>query len=401
MTAPSAVPAALDAGLTVVVPTYNRHAHLSRLLGHYSQTAPSLALLVLDSSAPDVVESNEALIHRLGGRIRHVTFPSTLPVAAKLFQGLGLVETPYCAFCADDDLVFPDGLAKALSYLRAHPECVCADGIYLNFYPVGHQIQVRLEYGSEGIDPAHPLARVFRLFQRYESLFYGVFRTPDLRDIFEGVSAIPSLHYQELFQATSALLIGKSHRLPVFYAGRHHCEPAEPARDKWQTYYWFAENRAEFLMHYARYRDALAAFYRKRGQEPRVDATQVEQALDLAHATFFGVNCPPSYFFGVLQPLWPGDAYRDMQKEVGDISDQLKTASRRRWENLVDGATKVMQRVVRPWHPASSVVKLNSEVRQLGGIAWSCVLPAELRWLAGNAQFRRAYMELCSYLNKN
>lgn len=141
-------------------------------------------------------------------------------------------------------------LRRARDYLHEHAECVCVDGIYLNFLRLESDLHVKIEYASEGIEPNHPCARVFRLFQRYESLFYGVFRTPDLLHIFSGVSRIPTLHYQELFQATAALLIGKSHRLDKIYAGRQHCDPAEPSRDKWQTYYWFAENRVELLDHY-------------------------------------------------------------------------------------------------------------------------------------------------------
>jgi glycosyltransferase domain-containing protein len=390
----------MEGELTLLVPTFNRHGHLRRLLGYYSSRLPGVKVLVLDSSEEAVRDANHRLVAELGGPFLHRRFPGDLPVAKKLLLGLGEVDTPYCAFCADDDLVFPEGLERALAFLRENPEFVCADGIYLNFHPVGHQVQVKLEYGSEGIDPSHPCARVFRLFQRYESLFYGVFRTADLREIFGGVCNVPSLHYQELFQAAAALLIGKSHRLPVFYAGRQHGEAAEPSRDKWQTYYWFAENRVEFLQHYAAYRRELAAFYRRRGQAPLLDEADFEQAMDLAHATFFGVGCPPKYFFGVLQRLWPDDPFRDME-DSGDISDQLKGTLRRRWEGFVDGAARVLEKAVRPAHPRSSVVRLNSEVKALGGTAWSCTLPAELRWLSGNPEFRGAYKELCAYLNTN
>ena len=385
--------------LTITIPTYNRPAHLRRLLTYYQQVKLQTRFLVLDSSDEDTVAANEALVAACGERFRHVVFPSSLPVATKLFQGLTLVETSYCFFCADDDLVFPDALAHALEFLANHLDYVCTDGIYLNFHPLNGVINFQVEYGSSGIEADHPGARVFRLFQSYESMFYAVFRTHDLQDIFSFVKDIPSLHYQELFQASGALLKGKSHRLPEFYAARQHCDPAEPARDKWQTFYWFADDNVEFLSHYRAYREDLWRFYESFGAEPRMDRLAFNNAMDMAHVTFFSKNCPPVYFHSRLQQYWPTDAFKDVDNH-GSVYDDLRHDGRLTWEKWLYGLMEWIEEAVAGYAPHIAQRSFNKEARLLAkeGLGWKCDLSPDLWWMASTPKFRAAFLEVCKYL---
>lgn len=387
------------ASATLVVPTYNRPDHLKRLLTYYQQVGLQTRFLVLDSSNEDTVTANAALVVSCGERFRHVVYPSSLPVASKLFQGLSLVETPYCAFCADDDLIFPDALAHALDFLVSHADYVCTDGIYLNFYPSKGEINFQVEYGSRGIEAEHPGARIFQLFQSYESMFYAVFRTPDLRDVFSAVKDIPSLHYQELFQAAGALLKGKSHRLPEFYAARQHCEAAEPTRDKWQTFYWFADDNVEFLSHYLAYRDELWRFYEKFGAEPRMAKKDFNNAMDMAHVTFFSKNCPPKYFYSRLQQFWPADAFKDV-KDSDSVYSDLRHEGRLTWERRLHDLMTWIERTVTDYVPHIAQRSLDREVALLAkeGLGWGCKLPPDLWWMASVPKFRTAFVELCKYL---
>jgi glycosyltransferase domain-containing protein len=389
--------ARLDA-LTITIPTYNRRHHLKRLLSYYQQLKQPARFLVLDSSDSVTAAANAELTSSCGEQFRHVAFPSSLPVPTKLFQGLALVETPYCALCADDDLVFPDGLAHALDFLQNHADYVCADGIYLNFFPSNGEIKFQVEYGGHGIEAAHPGARVFRLFQRYESMFYAVFRTNDIRDIFSHVRVIPSLHYQELFQAAGALLKGKSHRLPEFYAARQHCDPAEPTRNNWQTFYWFADNSAEFMTHYRAYRDELWRFYEKFGAEPRMESKAFGDAMDMAHAMFFSAGCPPKYFHARMQQQWPTDSYVDI-KDMDKVLDDLKSESRRYLGRWLGRVASVLDNQVSNYVLPFALRRLNQAARALSPEnPWRCDLPDDIAWLASSPGFRKAFLELCRYL---
>ncbi|MFO1321960.1 MAG: TIGR00180 family glycosyltransferase [Burkholderiales bacterium] len=400
MEANSAVRAGLDE-LTVVIPTYNRTEHLARLLSYYASQDAPISFLVLDSGAPESVVSNRQRVEASGARFRHVVFPSSVPVATKLAEGLKLVATPYCAFCADDDLVFVEGLSAALGYLRSHPDHVCADGIYLNYrLRPGNDVQLQIEYASHGIEAAHPAARVFRLFQRYESLFYGVFRTTDLATLFAGVCRIPTLHYQELFQATAALLLGKSHRLPVFYAARQHGDPADPTRDKWQTYYWYADDRAEFFDHYCAYRNELWQFYRTHTPAPHLPEEAFVKSMDFSHTMFFGLGCPPAYLYSVLKDHWPDDTFENLQRQQNDIFQAFKPPARRWWEGRVKALTEWLQEKTAAVDRATGVNSLNREIHRRSRTPWNCwILLPELQWLSNVAEFRGAYTQLCDYLD--
>ncbi|MGH8743316.1 MAG: TIGR00180 family glycosyltransferase, partial [Burkholderiales bacterium] len=210
-------------GHTLVIPTYNRPALLKRLVRYYCERAPWMNLLVLDSSRTEIAEENAKVLSICGESVRHVVFPGTIPVAAKLSQGLAFVQTPYASFCGDDDLVFPEELQRAVAFLQNHSDYVCAHGLYLNFRQVNHDIHLMSEYAGPGNEATHPGARIFRLLQKYESLFYGVFRTTDLSDIFSAAASVPSYHYQELFQSVAALIMGKVKRFPTIYAARQSC----------------------------------------------------------------------------------------------------------------------------------------------------------------------------------
>ena len=384
--------------LTLVVPTYNRPEYLQRLLEYYASFDVPLQILVLDSSRDEIRVANQVLIADLGPYFRHVSYRGDIPVATKLMQGLGLVKTAYCSFCADDDLVFIDGLLAAKDFLGKNSDYACVDGVYLIYWVVDNQVNAKIEYASNGIDADHPGARIFRLFQSYESLFYGVFRTPELARIFAGVSRIPSLHFQELYQATSALLLGKSHRLPLFYAARQHCEPAEPQRDKWQTYYWFAENREEFLQHYVAYREELWSFYQANVPDYVLSHDDFNKAIDLSHMVFFASGCPPQYFFAELQSLWPQEVFKST-RAGGSVRDQLKSADRIQWENRVELLIERLRARVRRYYSEARIDELNREVQAETKTAWRLALHENLEWLASVPEFSRAYLQLCRYLD--
>jgi glycosyltransferase domain-containing protein len=383
-------------GHTLVIPTFNRPALLHRLVRYYTAREPTMSILVLDSSRPDIAERNATALSAHGAGVRHITVPVTTPMATKIAQGLALVETPHVSCCADDDVVFTSGLREAMEFLRGQPGYVSAHGLYLNFRVAGHDVHVTREYAGPGNEAGHPGARIFRLLQRYESLFYGVFRTAELRDIFSVVHTLPTLHYQELFQSVGALIKGKVHRFPRIYAARQSGEAAEPTRDRWQTYYWFADDPAEILEHYRAYREAVAAFYERHAGDGQLDGDAVVRVLDLAHAVYFAAQCPPEYFHSRLQAYWPGDRYVDPERI--DMFERLRgRTAAPRWtpERVLGGALKVL----RTARAGPAVTRLDARVRRDSGHPWRCRLPAPIRWLAGNPDFRHAYEELCRYLD--
>lgn len=387
--------------LTLVIPTFNRPGHLSRLLSYYAGKNPEFSILVLDSSEPEIQSANSELLRRFAGKAQHMGFPGTIRPSQKLAEGLQHVGTPYAALCADDDIVFPEALGHALDFLGSHPDYVCCDGIYLNFGASKGEINLSVEYGSRSIEAEHPGARVFRLFQRYESLFYAVYRTPDMRDLFSFIKDIPSYHFQELFQAAGTVLKGKTHRLAEFYAARQDCVTAEPTREKWQTFYWFADNNLEFLQHYQGYRDELWRFYDKFSAEPRMQRPTFNSVMDTAHVTFFSTNYPPHYFHSRLQQHWPTEAFKDMRGQDRVYND-LFLERQLTWEpRLIELVARVID-AVRLLLPRLGKRSLAKEAARMAedSLGWRCNLDPGLWWMASVPRFRNAFLELCRYLGE-
>lgn len=405
---------------TLVVPTHNRPALIRRLVRYYRLHARDLNLLVLDSSRPEVSAENANALSSCGDSLCHVIFPTTEPFVSKLINGLDLVQTRYLSFCGDDDLVFPAELARAISFLESHRDYVAAHGLYLGFREDGSNLYVTREYSGPGNEAEHPGARIFQLLQRYESLFFAVFRTPDLKDVLCVLPAFQITLYQELFQAVAALIKGKVRRFARIYAARQTCPPADPTRDKWQTQHWFADNPAEVIENYRPYCEEVWKFYEKHALPPKLDKYAFIKTLDLAHSVYFSSGCPPEYFYSVLQHQWPRDRYQrigplDVLGEANrlltlkrlmlpggsaesDLFEQLRMPQTLpRW--MTSGAVGGLRFMWQSALSAPRILALNKRVAKVSPGAWKCCLPLTLRWLAGVPHFRETYLELCRYLD--
>lgn len=403
---------------TLVIPTYNRPALLRRLVRYYVERARCIKLLVLDSSKPDMAVENAKALSNFGESVRHVPFPESIGPASKLSSGLALVQTPYASLCADDDLVFPHGLLEAIAFLENHPDYVAAHGLCLNFRQDGRNVHIAREPAGLSNEATHPGARIFHLLQKYESLYYAVFRAADLRTIFGALKPLPTLVFQELFQSVAAAIKGKIRRFPDFHAVRQSGPPAHPERDKWQTQYWFARDPVEVIEHYGAYRDEVWKFYEAHGQAPRMEKAAFYRTLDLAHAVYLSAGCPPEYFYSLLQANWPGDPYskvgrlemvRDADvptllnaKNSGgaantDLLDWLRTPA-------VVASWPVARALAALWYFAYSIpghLRLNYEVRRACRVPWKCHLSKRILWLAAVPEFRESFLELCSYLDQS
>lgn len=396
---------------TLIIPTFNRPEFLERLVVYYAKRVPELPLLVLDSSHPEIADRNAATLAGLGANLRRMTYPSTMPMIQKLAQGLQSVETPTVSFCADDDLVFPEGLRAAIRFLGEHADFVSAHGLYLNFREDGRTVHLAFEYSGPGNDAAHPLARVYALMARYESLFYGLFRTADLRDIVHGAAVLPTLHYQELYQSVAALIKGKVHRLPLIYAARQSCSPADPERDKWQTHYWFADDPRQFVGEYQTYIEHVGEFYRTHAKEAELTQSDFFKIMDVVHAAYFAKEFDPEYYWSQMARHWPDDRSKftltkatwretDSRHLTGILLKDLPwTASARlvlalrRWlPTAADTGSDALGLVHRAWSQ-----RLGRREREQDG--WKYRLPIELHWLPATPQFQAAWGELRGFLN--
>jgi len=394
---------------TIVIPTYNRPDLLQQLVRFYQNEASHMALLVLDSSAFDMARLNQERLAVCGSSVVYRHYASSTPMAKKLAQGLGEVTTPTVSFCADDDVVFPHAVDQSIRFLNQASDFVCSHGLYINFSLQTDQVHVFREYGGESNLAHHAGARIFRLCQNYESLFYAVFRTQNLQQIFAVVRNIPSLHFQELFQSVAALMLGKVNRFADFYAARRSGPEAEPGREKWQTYYWFADDTKDMLQHYGDYRQLAFAFYQQSGATPLLSEEAFMRAFDLAHTVYFARNCPPAYFHDRLQDLWPEDPFikkpADLFEELRKQRPSIIPLKMREWFAEIQRVTGNIQSLpaIKHWRERA-LTQMNREIAQNYQSGrhqhpWNCHLPPDLLWLAQTRPFKKSFNELCRYLD--
>jgi glycosyltransferase domain-containing protein len=390
---------------TLVIPTFNRSELLNRAIEYYGRSAQHMPILVLDSSSAEVAGRNGKQLSAKHANLRHKTFETSIPMAQKICHGLEFVDTPTVSLCADDDLVLPTMLETASEFLAKSPEYVCAHGLYLNFTVNGSAVTLTKEYCGPSIEDTNGAERVFSLMQNYESLFYAVYRTSHLKNIFDGVSRQKTLHYQELFQSVASLFIGKTKRFPSIYAARQSCDPAEPERDKWQTYYWFADNADDFIAQYGRYREDLCDFVTANRCCPHLTREECKMVLDLSHATYFSAGCPPMYFRDRLNDTIPDAAFRvrrshDTFKDLGGRFSQVIS---RLADSLVAFPARVRNlfgRVLGKLSARAISVPASDAREPLGGNVYFHIAP-ELRPLFKSMQLRRFVSEMTFYLHSS
>ena len=308
--------------LTIVIPTYNRSQHLKRLLSYCSREENKIVkkIFILDSSDNATKKINQTLVQDCNLDITYFDFEHSINVASKIYLGLSSCETEFSMICADDDIMFFDCLEKAVNILRNETSVAVVDGKYLNFASVNGGLSLTTEYVRPSIDYSNASSRLFSLVERYESLFYGVYRSSTHIKIFGVVEKIDSLHYQELCQTFCALTLGKHVRMDDIFCGRQHTEAAEPDRTNWQTYYWFNENPKEFLQHYKTYEATIADFLKSELSD--ISDEGAEQLIRSMHALFFANHFPKFYFLDKVNENMP--EHHKIAKQVFDTDSQLK-----------------------------------------------------------------------------
>lgn len=268
---------------SIVITTYNRYEHLERCLRYHLSALWPVNILILDSSQ----HFEENLKVPKTNLIRHLKFQSEISVAKKIASGLAEVETQYCCLLADDDILDPKGLEKNLEQLEQDKSIIACHGTYFRFWknPSKKEFFINPEYFGKSIEDDSPQDRVLRILNNYESPYYAVYRTENLKKIFDWSLRNEDLLFQELSQAILATIDGKIRRIRDLYYLRQSCEIAEEGRRNWQTWYWFIENPREIFIKYQIYLSKIKEFLQESGYQKNF--LNPEYFLDIAHAVYF------------------------------------------------------------------------------------------------------------------
>ncbi|MDP4026011.1 TIGR00180 family glycosyltransferase [Methylobacterium sp. NEAU 140] len=383
---------------TIIIATYNRPELFRSLVNYIVRKSTTVRVLVLDSSRSDVVALNSSVVGPHKNQICYNVYDPSLDPIVKIVMGIRKVTTSTVSFCADDDLLFFDGLLEAREFLLSDASYSVAHGLYMNFTLSDENISIFNEYGGAGIEASHPGARLFQFLRHYEAVFYGVCRTIDLRTVIEESARLDGDAFQELFQSCALVIAGKTKRFPKYFYARRSGPPADPSRRKWQTFFWFSDNPAEVFSQYAIYRHALWRYYKLNVIDGEFDRDEFFRVCDISHASYFASGFSEHYHYTRLEQLWPNDGYRFHS----DIFQALRSQSERggvmgRIESLMGRLQSISER--------KKLSQINKTVRTLErkvfddtGFGRRLDLHPSASWAADLPVFTTAYNELCYYL---
>jgi glycosyltransferase domain-containing protein len=277
---------------TLVIPTYNRPAALGRLLRYLSALGWAHRVLVLDSSRPAERESNRRITSSLELDLTYAEYPVETHPFDKFRDGVDRVQTPFCALCADDDVILPSGSEACIRALRQDPGVAVAHGYSFMFleHPGGRFDLVNVLYFTPSLLDGTPLARLLKQFDQYQATTYSHYRTEALRSIFHAIRPVESILGRELLSGALSVVAGKVVRLPQFSNGRGMGPSA--SYDCWHPLEWFAKDAPGLFGEYARYRAILLDAVLKH-PDNRHDTAGAGRIIDLIHLVYMVRHAPP------------------------------------------------------------------------------------------------------------
>lgn len=213
----------LKSQFTLLIPTYNRHETLKKLLRYFNAQPINFTIFVLDSSFPEVAEKNLNFISSLSINIQHIVYSNDTQPFHKFSDGFQRVTTPFSAMCADDDIIFVDAIEECVQFLLNNPDYSLAHGLYCDFWEHKNEVSIdRLIYSRSSLQNDNPVNRLCELMQNYEATTYAIHRTNSAQEAFKKAAPLQNILFQELLSSVLCVLQGKAARIFTFYSARNN-----------------------------------------------------------------------------------------------------------------------------------------------------------------------------------
>lgn len=342
---------------TLIIPTYNRAAELKRVLAYLERRSVDFTVLVLDSSEQKTFEENERTIAKTDVPIRHTRYDSSIPPYQKFSEGLYLVDTPYCSFCADDDVVFTDAIKECVDFLEANPFFVAAHGYYVNFreQPKSFDLTYTI-YDGETISGDNALKRLMQQLRYYQAIFYAIYRTPVLQRAHEVGHRMRFVLFQEVLASSIAIVHGGVARLKSFYLARSTA-PSVPYSN-WHPHEIIAKDAASLFREYWNYRDVVLKALLERDEiRDGYGPERTERILDLLHLRYLAPLLDSTILDFMLDSQMAGQTPRETVNGV--------------WERWVfSGSVGRMQHRQLPYPPSLQATRLRGLTRRVVDKIW-------------------------------
>lgn len=311
---------------TLLIPTYNRPAQLRSLIGYLGAQRFKYPIRVLDSSRPETLAQNRGTVCETRLDIVHQTYDTKTPATIKFADGIKSVETPYCSFCPDDDILFTRQLDEILDALDANSSLAAAHGDYINFKASDNFDISDIFYWAPSITAHDPLKRIVEQMSNYQAIFYAIHRTDVMRSVQSQLGRVQSLLAHELLSSSLTLIAGGVYRLPHFYMARNTA-PSIPNQG-WHPYHFLATKPESLFQEYEAYRtivvEHLLADTKCRAiYQPE----QLKRILDLVHLKYLTpMISPPIIDYILAESLHAGTEPRDILIGIRDTFENAPEA---------------------------------------------------------------------------
>ena len=230
-----------SANLTILLPLKDRVPFTHRWLAYAASAGLPYRILIADGGADGTIAQTVAERRSQGLEVEYVRYPFDSTYAdyyAKLADALLRVTTPLVVMADNDDLFIPQGLARAVEFLLAHPEYVACGGQCAVFWLAGTDTAAAAAIYGEKVewkcssqfstDVADTAGE--RLRERCRGandVFYAVHRTDLLRRYFAEVRDCNprDLFLMEQLVMFLTAIAGKTRQLDTLYIARQQDSP--------------------------------------------------------------------------------------------------------------------------------------------------------------------------------
>jgi len=298
---------------TLMVPTYNRHLDLARLLRYLAHHSVAFPILVLDSGDDASKMANAALVSEVDLNIRLIAYDSAMAPWGKFWRGSEEVKTEFCSLCADDDVLMIDAVPPLVEFLQHHPDFSAAHGWYFTFYQSVHFGVTSVVYAGPSLDQDDPLVRLRDMFSRYEAVTYAVYRAGVMQNALRAVQPVGSLMLRELLAGAVTVVSGKVERLPLLYYGR--ALGGSQLYDQWHPIDFMISSPERMFGQYAQYRQILVECLQQSGYTA-YSAAELLKLIDLIHMRYLSEYVSPGMMTYLVDEVMAGTDRQEIMRGV-------------------------------------------------------------------------------------
>ena len=195
---------------TICISTYNRPNYLKRLLRFYESRNKDFKIFIGDSNSLEDHKEIKKFIKKLKNshniEIFHnprKNFMNVIETHKILFKN---IKTKYMVICPDDDVQLPISIYRMCKVLELNKELIGINGKCIHFDPVKNYFS---NYPLLGLEQDNALDRVTSFFENYFTILFSVFRTEEMRFIFEHLYEKNETLKAEIHPGCYAAILGK------------------------------------------------------------------------------------------------------------------------------------------------------------------------------------------------